>query len=191
MVSCGLPQRRTHPPRARNRGSSENPKENSSKLQPKCPRQPDQPSARRFLKLLAALFQRLPGLSHLTCRPRHLLRHPNPGIFSRPRSTRRIHSRIHTRASIGARLGLRTRRGVRRGRRIDSHHKRLSRRTSPDTKRTTELDPIHTGKCSRSLPARETLRAPNKHSPAFIASNPSKRIASTKESNQHNEGATQ
>jgi hypothetical protein len=180
MVLRSLTQRRAHPPGARSGGNSKNPEENPSQLQPQRPRQPDQPSANRLVELLATLLQPPPCLSNLSSRPRNLLRHPNPGSLSLPLAHRRSHTwTCSTRARIGALFRLRTRRRIRRRRRIHSHHQRLSRRTSPHTKRTTESNRIHTGKCSRSPSARESPpdSSPSESTPpAFIASNPSRRI---------------
>ena len=183
MVPHGLMQRRAHSPRARNRRNSKNPEKNSGQLQPQRSRQPHQPSAYRFVELFAALLQPLPRLFYLSGGTFDRLRYPSPGSISPLRIHWRIHApirtRIQDRALSRALLCICCR--VRRRRGIHGHHQRFSRCPSPNTKRTTKSNRIHTQKCSPSSPARETLRTPNKHRRPFIASNPSRRIASTKE----------
>ena len=118
------------------------PKENPSQLQPQHARQLHNRPPRRLAKPSAALLQPSPSLSHLSRCPCRLLPKSHPGSLHLPRSGRRRPTRVRRLFCLDVCLDARGR--IRRRCRIHRRHQRLSRRTSPDTKRTTESNRIHT-----------------------------------------------
>jgi hypothetical protein len=168
-------ERPPHLPRVPAGKHGKYPKENPSQLQPKHPRQLHNRTPRRLAKPSAALLQPLPGLSHLSRCPRRLLPKSHPGSRHLPRSGRRRPTRVRP-THLRRLFCLDARGRIRRRCRIHRRHQRLSRRTSPDTKRTTESNRIHTK--SVVVPPRpgKALRINTPyHKPpqSFTASNPS------------------
>jgi hypothetical protein len=156
MIRCRIKDGPPQPPCSTSSKQGEYPEENPGQLQPKRAGRLRQRPPHRLAKAPASFLQPLLALHHLCRRSRNLLSQPHSGRLRLPRrSTRRRTSR--SRSRLRSLLRLRSRRRIRRRRCIHSRHQCLGRSTSPDTKRTTESNRIHTPKCSCSHHTRDSL----------------------------------